>query len=73
MIKELDTVVLTRDLPQVGLRKGDVGAVVLVHGKGEAFEVEFVSLDGETIALETLEPSDIRLGEHEILHTRHIA
>lgn len=73
MIKELDTVVLTRDLPQFGLRRGDIGAVVLVHGAGEAFDVEFVSLDGETIALETLRPADIRRGEHEILHARHIA
>jgi hypothetical protein len=73
VIKELDTVVLTRDLPEAGLRRGDVGAVVLVHGAGEAFEVEFVSLDGETIALQTLQPDDIRPGERELLHARHIA
>jgi hypothetical protein len=73
MIKELDTVVLTRDLPEAGLRRGDIGAVVLVHGAGEAFDVEFVSLDGETIALETLTPADIRPGEREILHARRIA
>ena len=73
MINEHDPVVLTRDLPEAGLRRGDVGAVVLVHGAGEAFDVEFVSLDGETVALETLKPADIRPGEHEILHARNIA
>ena len=73
LIAELDCVVLTRDLPSVGLKAGDVGTVVLVHRDGAAYEVEFVSLDGETIALETLKPADIRRGEHEILHTRNIA
>ena len=72
MIKELDTVVLTRDLPKRGLKRGDVGAVVLVHGEGQAYDVEFVSLDGETIALETLTPSDIRPCEHEVPHARAI-
>lgn len=70
MIKELDTVILTRDLPQHGLKRGDIGTIVTVHRNGEAFDVEFVALDGETIALETLRPSDIRRGAHEILHAR---
>jgi uncharacterized protein DUF4926 len=36
MIQELDTVVLTRDIPAEGLRKGDLGAVVLMHQNGAA-------------------------------------
>ena len=31
-IKELDAVALTCDLPEQGLKRGDVGTVVLVHG-----------------------------------------
>ena len=31
MIRELDCVVLTADLPEYGLKRGDVGAVVLAH------------------------------------------
>ena len=66
MIKDLDVVALTRDLPEKGLRAGDVGAVVMVHQDGAAFEVEFIGLDGKTIALLTL-PADairpIRAGE----------
>ena len=54
MIKELDIVVLTRDLPGHGMKRGAVGTVVMVYGDGKAFEVEFVSSDGGTIALEPL-------------------
>ena len=44
---ELDTVVLLRDLPESGLRLGDLGAVVQVYGR-EAVEVEFVTASGRT-------------------------
>ena len=53
-INELDAVALTCDLPAHGLMRGDVGTAVLVHGKGKAFEVEFVGYDGHTVALLTL-------------------
>jgi hypothetical protein len=39
MIKELDQIVLTADLPKEGLKAGDVGTVVHTHG-GEVFEVD---------------------------------
>ena len=54
-INELDAVALTCDLPEHGLVRGDVGTAVLVHGDGAAFEVEFVSYEGNTFALLTLE------------------
>ena len=44
-IRELDTVVLLRDLPEAGLRSGDLGAVVQLYGE-EALEVEFVTAAG---------------------------
>ena len=56
---ELDTVVLLRDLPDVGLRNGDLGAVVQLYGD-EAVEVEFVTASGRTQALLTLPVSDVR-------------
>jgi hypothetical protein len=59
-IRELDTVVLTRDVPEAGLRSGDLGAVVQVYGP-DAFEVEFVTVAGRTQALEALNRDDIRL------------
>ena len=56
---ELDTVVLLRDLPDAGLRSGDLGAVVLLYG-GDALEVEFVTASGRTQELLTLPVSDVR-------------
>ena len=70
MIKELDTIVLTSDLPEFGLRAGDLGTVVLVHQPG-GYEVEFVTLDGETVAVISLTPEQIRpVGHREIAHAR---
>jgi len=60
MIQELDCVALTEDLPTRGLKKGSIGTAVMVYNKGEAYEVEFMTSNGETIALITLLPSQIR-------------
>ena len=57
--RELDTVVLLKDLPEAGLRGGDLGAVVQVYGT-EALEVEFVTASGRTQALLTLPIKDVR-------------
>ncbi len=74
MICELETVVLTHDLDTHGLQKGDVGAVVHVYEDGEAYEVEFVTAEGKTVALLTLVQEDIRpMGTGEILHAREYA
>ena len=74
MMKELDLVVLSGDIPECGLREGDVGTVVLVHEGGAGCEVEFVALDGETIAVATLESSQIRpIAHREIAHARSVA
>ena len=74
MIKELDTIALTRDLAANGLKAGDLGAVVFVHADGKAFEVEFVSLTGETIALLTLDADAVRpMRPREIAHVREVA
>jgi len=73
-IREHDRVVLTTDLPSDKLAAGDVGTVVHVHGAGKAFEVEFVALDGETVAVVTLERAQVRSVERrEITHARRVA
>lgn len=73
MIKELATVALCRDLDEYGLRKGDIGAGVHVYSKGGAYEVEFVTGGGDTIAVVTLREEDVRLIQNEeILHVRTI-
>ena len=74
MIRELDTVVLTHDIEEYGLKEGDIGAVLHCYSDGNAFEVEFVAAEGRTIAVLTLTSSDIRLmSKKEILHVREIA
>ena len=49
-LRELDTVVLERDLPTHALRRGDVGAVVAVQSP-TAVEVEFVRASRQTQAI----------------------
>jgi hypothetical protein len=74
MIQELDRIILTTDLPEHGLKMGDIGTVVLAHEKSNGFEVEFVSLDGETVAVVSLFAHQIRpIGRHEIAHARPLA
>jgi hypothetical protein len=74
MIKELDTVILTRDVPDQKLRKGDLGTVVLVHANDAAYEVEFVTLDGGSLAVVTLSADAVRAAtSREIAHAREVA
>ena len=57
--KQLDTVVLDRDVPESGLRKGDLGAVVQTY-EPDGLEVEFVTASGRTQAVVTLRLLDVR-------------
>ena len=57
--KVLDTVVLATDLPEHGLRQGDLGAVVEVY-EPDGLEVEFVTASGKTEALVTLDVGSVR-------------
>ena len=73
MLKELDTVVLAVDLPEYGLSRGDLGTVVLVHGD-RGYEVEFMTLDGETLAVISLFSEQVRpIGHREIANTRAVS
>jgi hypothetical protein len=72
MIRELDSVVLACDLPEHGLKRGDVGTVVLEH-PGGGFEVEFITLDGETLTVVSLNGDQVRpIRPHEIAHARPV-
>jgi hypothetical protein len=74
MIEEHDIVVLTRDLPDEHLVAGDTGTVVLMHRGGKAYEVEFTTLEGDTLAVVTVEAAGVRpAGEREIAHARAVA
>ncbi len=70
-MKDLDTVVLTKNIARYGLKKGDIGTVVHAYAAGKAVEVEFMTAKGKTVAVLTLESSDIRsIATNEILHAR---
>ena len=73
MFKEHDQIVLTSDLPEEGLKAGDVGTIVHVHRHGEAFEVEFLTLDGDTVAVATVLASQVRaVSNKDITHARQM-
>lgn len=71
MIREHDQVVLTENLPDLALEAGDVGVVVHVYPAGEAYEVEFLTLEGETAGIATLPAGKVRaVRKGEIAHVR---
>jgi hypothetical protein len=71
MIQELDRVILTTDVPEYGLEQGDIVTVVLVHQDGEGYEVEFVTLDGDIVAVVSVYREQVRpIGSREIAHER---
>ena len=55
MIEPFSDVVLLRDVPEEGLRAGDIGVVVEVFPRRESvppgYIVEFMTLTGETVAV----------------------
>lgn len=73
MLKEHDRAILTEDLPAEGLRKDDVGIIVHVYRGGEAFEIEFLALDGNTITVATVPSSQVRpVTPQDVSHARSI-
>ncbi len=68
MLKELDVVILTNDLPEHDLKKGSQGAIVHCYEDEQAFEVEFLSETGEFIALLTLDRNHIQPEREMIKH-----
>ena len=73
MLKEHDLAILTADVPTDALKTGDVGTVVHIYGDGQAYEVEFVALDGHTTAVVTLENTQVRaITSRDMTHTREI-
>ncbi|MFO7899105.1 MAG: DUF4926 domain-containing protein [Planctomycetota bacterium] len=74
MFREHEQVVLAGAITDKELEAGDVGTVVHVYRDGKAYEVEFLTLSGETVAVTTV-PADklrpVRAGE--ITHARPLA
>lgn len=72
-IKEHDCVVLTAALTAEGLEPGDVGTVVHIHDGGTAYEVEFATLAGHTIAVATVQSGNLRpVSKRDVNHVREL-
>ena len=63
MFKEPEQIVLTADVfgdKGEELKSGDVGIIIHIHPDEEALVVEFMSLNGDTVAIATVLPSQAR-------------
>lgn len=65
-----DRVILTDSLPEHHLVAGDIGTVVLIHGDHGGYEVEFVTLNGETVAVTSVRADQLRPVGRELAHAR---
>lgn len=71
MFDEHDRIVLTGDVAEDGLKEGDVGTIVHVYGDVNAFEVEFLTLDGDTAAVVSVAGDLLRpVNSTDITHAR---
>ena len=78
LLAEHEVVVLTRDLPDEGLRVGDVGVVLLTHkgrdGVPPGYTVEVTTVTGETVAVVDVAADAVRpAAERDIRHARTAA
>ena len=74
MHKEHERAVLTVDMPDYRLKAGDVGTVVHVYPGNQAYEIEFFTVDGQTLDVVTVNAVEVRpVGTLEVLHARPLA
>ena len=78
MLALFERVVLTRDLPEEGLRAGDVGVIVEHYlstaGVPEGYEFEVFAASGKTLAVVSVPATFVRRAtEHDILTVREVA
>ena len=76
MFKEHEQIVLTVDVfgdEGEELKSGDVGTIIHIHPNEEALVVEFMSLDGDTVAIATVLSSQARpVTNADLTHARTV-
>ena len=76
MFKEHEQIVLTTDVvgdEREKLKPSDVGTIIHIHPDEEALVVEFLSLDGDTVAIATVLPSQARpVTNADLTHARTV-
>ena len=60
-LTEHSRVVLMEGLPELGLSVGMIGTIIHVHREPPGYELEFFSPTGETVAIGTAHPLQVRL------------
>ena len=74
LFKEHENIILTDAVlgdQNIELKAGDVGAIIHIHPGCEAFVVEFMTPNGETVEIATVLASQVRpVTESDITHTR---
>lgn len=66
-------VALTADLPEYGLKIGDVGTVVDITPNGKQYMLEFMDFYGDTVAVIAVRPEQTRpIKSGEIANARAI-
>ena len=72
-MQELERIALTEAIPEHNLEVGDIGMIVHVYGERKGYEVEFVTLSGELVALISVYPEQIRqLESNEVASARQV-
>lgn len=73
-MEEHDQVVVIEDLAELPVRAGDIGTIVHRYPAHKGYEVEFISLTGQTVGVVTLRANQVRaIHEGEIAHARLLA
>ena len=76
MFKEHEQIVLTVDVfgdEGEELKLGDVGTIIHIHPAKEALVVEFMSLNGDTVAIATVLPSQVSpVTNADLTHSRTV-
>jgi hypothetical protein len=71
MINEHERVILTADIPKYHLKAGDVGIIVHIYNTGDAYEIEFFTIDGRTLDVVTVEAGQVRpVTRRDMMHAR---
>ncbi|CAN5826216.1 hypothetical protein BH23ACT11_BH23ACT11_21910 [soil metagenome] len=56
--EELETIGIPYDVPELGIRAGDMGTIATVYAEGRMLDVEVIREDGQTIGFVDLEVQD---------------
>lgn len=77
-LPEYSSVIVTRDIPSVGLAAGDVGVIVMVHKDANkatiGYELEIFAVNGDSVDTVSVGVNDVRAAsDNDRTHARSAA